>query len=250
MSGHSKWSTIKHKKAASDAKRGKVFSKIAREIMMAARSGGGDPNANITLRALLQKARSANMPSDNIDRAVKKGTGDLGGAAIEELTYEGYAPGGVAILVSVLTDNKNRSAAEIRHLFTRFNGNLSATGSVSRLFERRGQIIVAAGAAGEDQLMELALEAGADDMTNEGDHFEILTSPGSFMNVADALNKAGIEMASSELMMLPLTWTPVTDKGQASSLLKFVEALDDLDDVQSVWHNGDISDELMTELEG
>jgi len=250
MSGHSKWSTIKHKKAASDAKRGKVFSKIAREIMVAARSGGGDPNANVTLRALLQKARSANMPSDNIERAVKKGTGDLGGATLEELTYEGYAPGGVAILVGVLTDNKNRSAAEIRHLFTRYNGNLSATGSVSRLFERRGQIIVSGDAATEDQLMELALDAGADDMTNEGDHFEILTSPASFMNVADALNKAGIAMASSELTMLPLNWTPVSDKGQAASLLKFVEALDDLDDVQNVWHNADISDEMMTELEG
>lgn len=250
MSGHSKWSTIKHKKAAIDAKRGKIFSKIAREIMVAVRSGGSDPDANVTLRALLQKARSANMPGENIERAIKKGAGELGGAVLEEMTYEGYAPGGVAVLVAVLTDNKNRSAAEIRHLFTRHNANLSAAGSVSRLFERRGQIIVSADAATEDKLMELALEAGADDMTNEGDHFEILTSPSAFMSVVDALNKAGIVMASSEMSMLPFTWVPVTDKSQASSLMKFIEALDDLDDVQNVWHNGDISDAMMAELEG
>ncbi|MGD9873639.1 MAG: YebC/PmpR family DNA-binding transcriptional regulator [Kiritimatiellia bacterium] len=250
MSGHSKWSTIKHKKAAIDAKRGKIFSKVAREIMVAVRTGGSDPEGNITLRALLQKARSANMPSDNIDRAIKKGAGDLGGAVLEEMTYEGYAGGGVAILIGVLTDNKNRSAAEIRHLFTRHNASLSAAGSVSRLFERRGQIVVSAEAASEDKLMEIALEAGADDMANEGDHFEILTSPSAFMSVVDALNKAGIVMAGSEMTMLPFTWVPITDKGQASSLVKFVEALEDLDDVQNVWHNGDISDDLMAEIEG
>lgn len=250
MSGHSKWATIKHKKAATDAKRGKIFSSIGREIMVAARTGGGDPSGNITLRALIQKARSANMPMDNVERAIKKGTGDAGGAVFEELFYEGYAPGGVGIIVRVLTDNKNRSSAEVRHAFTKHNANLGTQGSVTRLFQRRGQIVVRASAIAEDKLMELALDAGADDMTNEGETYEILTAPASFMSVVDALNKAGIPMEVSEETLLPLNYVGVTDKGQASSLMKLVEALEELDDVQNVYANFDIDEKLLKEIGG
>ncbi|MBN1268820.1 MAG: YebC/PmpR family DNA-binding transcriptional regulator, partial [Kiritimatiellae bacterium] len=241
--------TIKHKKAATDAKRGKIFSKIGREIMVAARTGGGDPSANITLRALMQKAKSVNMPSDNVERAIKKGTGEAGGAALEEITYEGFAPGGVALVLQVLTDNRNRAAAEIRHIFTRHGANLSAQGSVTRNFHRKGQILVAADKTSEDKLLELVLDAGAEDMTREDDQFEILTDPAQFMDVVDALNKAGIAMETSEITFLPEAYVPVTDKAQAASLLKFIEALEDLDDVQNVYSNFDIADDLMKSLE-
>lgn len=250
MSGHSKWATIKHKKAATDAKKGKVFSSIAKEIMVAARLGGGDLAGNITLRGLVQKARSVNMPMDNVERAIKKGTGEIGGAAYEEMVYEGYAPGGVGLIVRVLTDNKNRTAAEVRHIFTRHNGSLGSQGSVSRLFQRKGQIIVKAESAQEDKLMEIALEAGAEDMQNEDGAYEILTAPGQFMNVVDALNKAGIPMDVSEETLLPLNYVPVTDKAQASAILKFVEALEELEDVQNVYANFDIDDELLKQIGG
>lgn len=249
MSGHSKWSTIKHKKAAADAKRGKVFSKIAKEITVAARQGGGDPETNITLRTLIQKARGVNMPADNIDRAVKKGTGDLEGEQMEEIMYEGYASGGIAIIVQVLTDNKNRSAAEVRHVFTKFNSNLAGQGSVIRTFNRKGVIEVNSEDAREDELMEWALESGAEDMTDEGDYFQIVTGPTEYPDVLGKLEDKGVPVGNSELTLLPETYMPVTDVSQARSLLNFVETLEELDDVQNVYANFDISDEIMAELD-
>ncbi len=248
MSGHSKWSTIKHKKAASDARRGKVFSKMAREIMVAARSGGGDPSANITLRSLIQKARTYNMPADNIERAIKKGTGEGGGAALEEMTYEGFAPGGVAIIVQVLTDNRNRSAAEVRHLFNKHGASMASQGSVSRGFRRKGRIVVPAGAVDEDRLMELVIEAGGEDLAREGDGFAITTEPAAFMDVVDALNAAGIEPEESEVGLVPESLVPVRDRGAAAVLLRFVEALEDLDDVQGVATNMDVDDAILESL--
>ncbi len=240
MSGHNKWSSIKHKKGAADAKRGKVFSKIAKEIMVAVRSGGADANSNITLRALVQKGRASNMPSDNIERAIKRGSGELEGEALEESTFEGYASGGVALIVHVLTNNRNRTAADLRHVFTRYGASFAGQGSVMRSFQRKGHILVDATKANEDKLMELVLDSGGEDLKKESDHYEIITDPAQFMNVVDALNKAGIPMASSEISLLPDLVVPITDKAQASSLLKFVEELEDLDDVQNVYSNFDI----------
>lgn len=250
MSGHNKWSTIKHKKAASDAKKGKVFSKIAREIMVAVRVGGGDPGGNITLRALVQKGRASNMPADNIDRAIKKGLGDLGGATLDEITYEAYAAGGIGIIVQVLTDNRNRSAAEVRHVLNRHNANLAQLGAVSRGFQRKGQIVVASDKIGEDRLMEIVLEAGADDMTHEGDTYEILTDPTQFMNVVDALNKEGLAMEQSEVALIPDLYVNVTDKSQANAVLKLIDALEDLDDVQNVYTNMDIDASIADDVGG
>lgn len=248
MSGHSKWSTIKHKKAATDAKRGKAFSRIAREIMVAAKVGGGDPSANITLRALIQKARAANMPSDNVDRAIKKGTGELGNQIFEEMIYEGYAPGGVGLVVRVLTDNRNRTAAEIRHIFTRHSANMAAQGAVARLFQRKGQIVIDDKAIEEDRLLELALEAGAEDLKHEDDKYEIITEPANFMSVVDAINKANLSPEVSEETLLPVITVPVTDKAQAAGIIRFVEALEDLDDVQGVYANFDIDDSLLAAI--
>lgn len=250
MSGHSKWSTIKHKKAAADAKRGQAFSKIAKEMTVAARQSGGDPAVNITLRTLIQKARGANMPADNIDRAIKKGTGELEGEQMDEIMYEGYAPGGIAIIVQVLTDNKNRSAAEVRHVFTKNNSTLAGQGSVTRSFNRKGVIEVASSDANEDELLELALECGAEDMTNEGDYFEIVTEPTAYPEVLGKLEEREVPVKNSELTLLPETYMPVTDVGQAKSLMNFVEALEELDDVQNVYANFDITDEVMAQLEG
>lgn len=250
MAGHSKWANIKHRKARTDQKRGKIFSKIAKEIMVAARVGGGDIHANITLRSLVQKARSYNMPADNISRAIKKGTGEgSDGVVFEELIYEGYAPGGIAVLVCVLTDNKNRSAAEVRAVFSKNGGNLGSTGSVAHLFQRKGQIFVAGSAVDEDTLLTLVLEAGAEDMKQDGDSFEILTEPSQFMAVVDALSEADIPMPSSELTFIPDLEVPVTDEGQARSIMKFVDLLDDLDDVQNVYANFNIDDALMDQLQ-
>ena len=249
MSGHNKWSTIKHKKGAADAKRGKVFSKLAKEILVAVKSGGGDPAANITLRALIQKARSVNMPADNIDRAIKKGTGELESEVLEEIMYEGYAGGGVAIIVEVVTDNRNRSTAEVRHAFSRYDANLAQSGAVSRSFQRKGYFLVGADKIDEDQLLELALEAGADDVARDGDNFEVTTEPASFGDVLEALQGAGVEPEESEITLLPDTTVPVTEKSKASSLLRFIDALDDLEDVQKVHSNFDIDDALMAELQ-
>jgi YebC/PmpR family DNA-binding regulatory protein len=248
MSGHSKWSTIKHKKAAIDAKRGKIFSKLAKEIMVCARQGGGDTGANITLRTLVAKARAVNMPADNIERAIKKGTGELEGAAMEEVMYEGYAPGGVAIIAQVLTDNRNRSASEVRHAFTKYNCSLAGQGSVSRSFNRKGVIRILTEKVSEDALLEKALEAGAEDMSQQDEVFEIITGPSEYPTVLEALQAAGVEVEESEMTLLPETYMPVADKGAASTLLSFVEALEELDDVQNVYSNFDISDELMEKI--
>lgn len=248
MSGHNKWSTIKHKKAASDAKRGKIFSKIARELMIAARDGGGDPNANVTLRGLIQKARGVNMPADNVDRAIKKGAGELGGEALEEVFYEGYAPGGVAILVGVLTDNRNRSASDVRHIFTRNNAKLEGSGSVQRQFQRRGVVLVDAADAGEDRVLEIVLEAGADDLERDEDQFRILTAPNAFQAVVEALEQAGLPPSSSELTLLPETTTLISDREAAAALLRFIEALEDLDDVQNVYGNFEIEPDVLQAL--
>ncbi len=249
MSGHSKWSTIKHKKAAADAKRGKVFSKIAKEITVAVRQGGGDPNVNITLRTLVQKARGVNMPADNIDRAIKKGTGELAGEQMEEIVYEGFAPGGIAIIAQVLTDNRNRSAAEVRHVFTKFNGSLAGQGSVTRSFNRKGWLQVSDDKAQEDTLLEQVLEAGAEDMTHQDGYFEITTAPSEFHAVLNALQEQGVEVENSELTLLPESHLPITDAAQAREFIRFTEALEELEDVQNVYSNADLSEELLAELE-
>ena len=248
MSGHSKWKTIQHKKGAADAARGRVFSKLSREIMVVARAGGGDPVTNITLRSLIQKAKSANMPADNIDRAVKKGTGEIEGQIFEEITYEGYAAGGVAIVVNVLTDNKNRAAAEIRHVFTKHNSSFASQGAVTRNFERKGQILVEASAIEEDALMDVILEAGAEDMSLDGDQFEVLMDPAIFPDVCEAIEKAGVAMASAEVTMLPILSVPVADPSVATSVLRFYNDLDDNDDVQNIYMNMDMSDDVIAAM--
>ena len=246
MSGHSKWATIKHKKAATDAKRGKIFSKLAKELTISARSGGGDPGANITLRTILGKCKAVNMPADNIDRAIKKGTGELGGGALEEILFEAYANGGVGLIITCLSDNRNRSVAEVRHLLQRHNATLAGSNQVMRNFERRGQILVNAEGVDEDALTELVLEAGADDMTREGDEFEILTAPNVYNEVSEKITQAGYTPTEeSGVNMVPTVWEPINDPNQAASLLKLVDALDELEDVQNVYMNGDISDDAM-----
>ncbi|HMP88721.1 MAG TPA: YebC/PmpR family DNA-binding transcriptional regulator [Kiritimatiellia bacterium] len=250
MAGHSKWANIKHRKAASDAVKGKVFSKIAKEITVAARLGGGDPAGNITLRSLITKARGVNMPNDNIDRAIKKGTGEIAGDAMEEVVYEGFASGGVSLIVSCLTDNRNRTAAEIRHVFNKQGGNLGQQGSVIRNYNRKGQLFVDASSIEEDKLLELALEAGAEDVVRDGDAFEVLTDPGDFHQVVEALSKAGVKIGDNEITMIPALLVQVTDKEQATQLMKFVAALEDLDDVQHVYSNFDLEEKLLEEVSG
>ncbi|NQU38350.1 MAG: YebC/PmpR family DNA-binding transcriptional regulator [Lentisphaerae bacterium] len=249
MSGHSKWATIKHKKGAADAKRGQAFSKISKELMVVARQGGSDPSMNPTLRTVIQKAKSVNMPADNMERAIKKGAGELEGAVYEEILYEGYAGGGGGLIVLALTDNKNRAAAEIRHIFSKHGSSFAAQGSVSRGFQRKGQIFVDAEKADEDELMAIVLEAGADDMTQGGDQFEILTDPNAFNDVTEALEKAGVETLSAEVCLVSDTLVPVTEKSTAASIIRFVDALEDNDDVQSVFTNMDIDEAIMQELD-
>lgn len=249
MAGHSKWANIKHRKGRADAARGKVFSKIAKEIIVAAAAGGGNVDDNIQLRALVQKARGVSMPKDNIDRAIKKGTGELEGGQLVEGSYEGYAAGGIAVVVKVLTDNKNRSIAEVRHAFTKAGANMADQGAVSRMFQRKGQIFIDKDKTDEDTLMDLALEAGAEDLKTEGDQFEVITDPGDFDAVSDAITKAGIDMAVSEITMIPDMLTEVTEADQAKSIMRFIEALEELDDVQDVYSNFDISDEIAAQLE-
>jgi YebC/PmpR family DNA-binding regulatory protein len=249
MAGHSKWANIKHKKGKADAARGKIFSKMAKEITVSARCGGGDPDANITLRALIQKAKAANMPNDNIDRAVKKGTGELEGGQLDEIVYEGYATGGVGLIIKVLTDNKNRSATDVRTIFKKAGANMASTGAVSHMFQRKGQILVDAAGKDEDAIMELALEAGAEDFVNNGDQFEIITDPSDFVAVSESLTAAGIEMdAESAVTMLPDAPTQITDKAQAEKVLEFVDALEENDDVQDVYCGFEIDDAIMEEL--
>jgi YebC/PmpR family DNA-binding regulatory protein len=246
MSGHSKWHTIKHKKGALDAKRGKLFTKLIREMTIAARLGGGDPDANPRLRTAVDKAKAANMPQDNITRAIKKGTGELEGSTYEELVLEGFGPGGVAILVEGSTDNRNRTVSEIRHLFSKHGGNLGGAGSVAYMFKPRGVISITADKTTEDQLMEIALDAGADDIQSEAQGFTVYTTQQNFEVARTAIVEAGIEPDDAEIKKL--ADTNVTLEGaKAQQLLKLVEALDDHDDVQSVWDNSDISEAEMEE---
>jgi len=249
MSGHSKWSTIKRKKGAQDAKRSNVFAKLLRAVEVAAREGGGSVEGNMTLASAVEKARAASVPNENIDRAIKRGTGELeGGAKYEEVAYEGYGPGGVAIYVECLTDNRNRTAQDVRHAFTRNGGNLGESGSTAWMFTRNGVIqIEKSSAPDEERLLELALESGAKDLADEESTWEIRTDPTSLAQVRDALDAAGVPMLSAEISMLPQTTVPV-DGGQAKQVLALVEALEDLDDVQSVSANFDISDAVLAEM--
>jgi YebC/PmpR family DNA-binding regulatory protein len=242
MSGHSKWHTIKHKKGALDAKRGKVFTKLIKEITVAARTGGtGDLDSNARLRKAVTDAKAQNMPNDTIDRAIKRGTGELEGVNYEELVYEGYGIGGVAVLIEVMTDNRNRSVAEIRHLFSKNGGNLGETGSVGWMFDRKGQIFVSKDAKPEDELFELVLEAGADDMQDSGEVYEIYTSQENFDSVVEALKAAKVETENAEITMIPQTFTHL-EGDDAKKMLKLYDALDDNDDVQKVFANFDIDD--------
>lgn len=239
MSGHSKWATIKHAKGAADAKRGQLFTKFIKEISIAARMGGGDPNSNPRLRTAILKARAANMPKDNIERAIKKGTGELGASTFEEMLYEGYGPGGVAILVEVLTDNKNRAAANVRNIFSKTGGNLGATGSVSYMFNRKGVIEYDAEQVAEDEVMEAALEAGADDIVAENGVITVTTDPSSFEAVLEALQGKGFESVSAEISMVPDTYSAL-DEETTRKVLKLIDRLEEDDDVQNVYSNMDI----------
>lgn len=247
MSGHSKWSSIKHKKAAVDAKRGKIFTKLIREIMVAARVGGGDPNSNPRLRTAVSTARGANMPSDNIERAIKKGTGGIEGVTYEETHYEGYGPHGVAVYVHCLTDNKNRTSADIRNIFTKRGGSMAGAGSVSWIFEKKGLIVVPQAQVTEERLMELVLQAGAEDLSSSGNKFEIVTDPASFEAVKAGLEQAKIVPESAELTYLPKNQVSLTPE-KARAVLGLIEALEDHDDVQNVYANFEIPDEVMKEL--
>jgi len=248
MSGHSKWAGIKHRKAAVDARRGKVFSKLIKELTTSARQGGSNPETNPRLRTAINTAKDANMPSDNIDRAIKKGTGELPGASYEEVNYEGYGPGGVAILLDCLTDNKNRTTAEIRNLFTKKGGNLAGAGSVAWVFEKKGLIIIDKEKINEDKLMAIILEAGAEDLRVEAKTYEVLTEPTDFEKVKEALKASGIEYSVAELTMDPKN-TVKAEGAKARQVLELVEALEDNDDVQHVYANFDIPDEILEEVE-
>lgn len=245
MSGHSKWATTKRHKAAIDQKRGKIFSVISKELTIAARDGGGDPNFNARLRMVIAKAKASNMPADNIDRAIKKGTGELPGVIIEQLTYEGYAPGGVGVIVEVTTDNKNRSASEIRSSFTKCGGNLAGAGALAFNFKRCGQFLIDAESVTEEQVIETAIEAGAEDVRNEGDHFEVVCEVTDFVNVGSAFESNGISPESSELVYLPQSTVPVTDADTAKQVLRLISMLEDLEDTSAVYSNLDIDDSLL-----
>lgn len=249
MSGHSKWASIKHKKAAVDAKRGKMFTKVIKEIMVAARLGGGDPEGNARLRLAIEKAKSVNMPKENIERAIKKGTGELAGEAYEEFLYEGYGPGGVAVLVEVMTDNRNRAVSEIRHLFTKHNGKPGEAGSVAWMFEKKGLILVDKKGCNEDQLMETALDAGADDIQDEEDAWAVHTKPSEFEKVKKAIADKGWNIISSEITMVPKSTLRLEGK-DAEQMLKLMTALEDNDDVQNAYANFDIPKEIMEKMAG
>ena len=249
MSGHSKWATTKHKKAAIDAKRGKLFAKLIKNIEVAARTGGGDPTGNPTLYDAIQKAKKSSVPNDNIDRAVKRGSGaEAGGADWENITYEGYAPGGVAILIECLTDNKNRAATEVRTALSRNGGNLADPNSVAYLFNRKGVVMVPKAEKSEDDLLEIVLEAGAEEINDFGDSWQIVSEATDFVAVRTALQEAGVDYDSAEASFLPSMQVPL-DKEGAKKMIRVVEALEDSDDVQDVLTNGDISDEVLAELE-
>ena len=247
MAGHSKWAGIKHKKAVVDAQRGKIFSKIIRELTAAARLGGGSPEANPRLRLAVQKAREANLPKDTIDKAIKRGTGDLPGVAYEEMVMEGYGPGGVAILIEALTDNKNRTSAELRSLFTRLGGNLAGAGSVSWLFQKKGLVILNAKGLSEDRLMEIVLDAGAEDLKMEGEHTTVITAPPALELVKEALQKQSIAWESADLTLIASSTVRVDDPAQAKALLALLDGLEDHEDTQHVYANFDIPDAILAE---
>ncbi len=247
MSGHSKWSSIKHKKAATDARRGKVFTKLIKEIMVAARMGGGDPNANPRLRTAIQAAKSENMPKDNIERAIKKGTGELEGVNYEESIYEGYAPGGAAVLAESLTDNKNRAVADIRHIFSKNGGSLGENGCVAWMFDKKGYILVESKAVDEDTLMETALEAGAEDVRDDDGNYEVITAVEDFEAVKKAIDTAQLPTIEAEVTMLPQSNSNLTGK-EAEQMLRLMEMLDDCEDVQKVYTNADIPDEIVNHM--
>jgi YebC/PmpR family DNA-binding regulatory protein len=249
MSGHSKWSTIKRKKGAIDATRGKMFTRLIKEITVAARSGGGDPDGNPRLRSAIITAKKENMPKDNIARAIKKGTGEIAGEVYEEILYEGYGPGGVAVLVECMTDNRNRTVADIRHYFAKSNGNLGESGCVAWMFDKKGLIQVDKKSISEDELMELALDAGAEDVVEEENEFQVFTTPESFDDVREALEKAGVKTLEASVARIPQNTVEVTEEKPAKALLKLLESLEDHDDVQSVHANFDIDDELMDKLQ-
>lgn len=250
MSGHNKWSSIKYKKGAVDAKRGKLFSRLAKEITLSARDGGGDPDLNARLRTAIATAKTANMPNDNVDRAIRKGTGQLDGGALEELSYEGYAAGGVAVIATCLSDNRNRTAADVRNLFAKNNSALAGAGSVAWMFHRKARFVIEGDAADEEALLELLLEKEVDveDLSVEDGTAEIVAPPEAFAAVADALEGAGIPIASSGLNMVPETTVELADAASARQVLRLVEALEDNDDVQEVYANFDMPDELMAQL--
>jgi YebC/PmpR family DNA-binding regulatory protein len=248
MSGHSKWATIKHKKGALDAKRGKIFTRLIKEITIAAKSGG-DPEKNPRLRGAVQAAKAENMPADNIKRAIQRGTGELPGVSYEEITFEGYGPGGVAILVEVSTDNRNRTVSEIRHCFSKNGGNMGEAGSVAWMFHKKGDIIIPKSAAKEDELMNLVLEAGADDLQDDGDNWEILTDPSAYEAVLEAVKKAGITPEVAEIGMVPQNYTKL-EGHQASTMIRLLEALEDNDDVGHVYSNFDIDQKQLEEVAG
>ena len=245
MSGHSKWSTIKRKKGAIDAKRGKIFTRLIKEITVAARMGGGDPDANPRLRSAIATAKAENMPKDNIDRAIKKGTGELEGAVYEEITYEGYGPGGVAVLVDCMTDNKNRTVADIRHAFSKSGGNLGEFGCVSWMFDKKGSLLVDKDTIDEEELMDKSLEAGAEDVVEEDNVYQVITTPDDFETVREALEADGIKFIEASVSMIPQNVVEVTEEKSAKQVLKLLESLEEHDDVQSVSANFDIADELM-----
>jgi YebC/PmpR family DNA-binding regulatory protein len=248
MSGHSKWSTIRHKKGAADAKRGKIFTKLIKEVITAARMGGGDPSANPRLRAAILAAKAENMPKDNIDRAIKKGTGELDGVAYEEINYEGYGPGGVAVLVDIMTDNRNRAASEVRHIFSRNGGNLGEAGCVAWMFSKKGIIVFNKDKVSEDQLMEVALDAGAEDVKDQEDQFEVTTSLEDFNSVKAAFDEKGFGYEIAEISMVPQTTVAIDDEKVAQQLLRLMDALEDSDDVQNAYANFDIPDEILNKM--
>jgi YebC/PmpR family DNA-binding regulatory protein len=242
MSGHSKWHTIKHKKGAADAKRGKIFTRIIKELTVAARNGGGDPDMNPRLRTVIAEAKQHNMPADNIKRAIQRGTGEEEGVTYEEVTYEGYGPGGVAVLIDTLTDNKNRTVGEIRHTFTKWGGKLGEPNSVARMFHKKGIVVVEKTKAGEEALMNAVLEAGADDMKDDGSAWEIVSAPEAHPAVVEAVKALGVEPASAEIAMVPTDYIKLEGK-PAQQMLKLMEALDDHDDTKNVWSNFDVEEQ-------
>ena len=248
MAGHSKWSKVKRIKGPLDVKRGQLFSRLSKEISLAAKLGGGDPAGNIRLRAAIQSARDQNMPNDNVERAIKRGTGELGGNAMEEMTYEAYGPGGVALLIETATDNKNRTASDLRLIFTKNHGHLASVGAVAYLFQRKGLLTVPRSAADEDRIMEIALEAGALDMNTADDSYEITTPADRFYAVADALRKGGVNIESQKLAYLPNTHVTITDEQIAAQVMKLHDALEENDDVQHVHMNLDLPDEVLAKI--